>query len=176
MYLLRSPSDDGNDEASNSPTSSSSSRRTKAWPTEIVPITEPPQAEPDRAEGTAFPPALNPKVAAGDAPTVSETEAPAPTEAPVEAAATMPAAESLALANKLSALDAAAKVLAETGQAMSCGKLITAMAAKGYWQSPRGRTSAGTLASALLRELQTKGDKTRFCTSERGKFRLNSAL
>ena len=40
---------------------------------------------------------------------------------------------------------AAAKVLGETGQAMSCPELITAMAAKGYWQSPKGRTPAGTL-------------------------------
>ena len=34
--------------------------------------------------------------------------------------------------HKLSALDAAAKVLSETGQAMSCRELIAAMAAKGY--------------------------------------------
>jgi hypothetical protein len=38
---------------------------------------------------------------------------------------------------KLSALDAAAKVLGETGQAMNCPQLIAAMAARGYWASPR---------------------------------------
>ena len=43
---------------------------------------------------------------------------------------------------KLSALDAAAKVLAETGQPMSCKELIEAMAAKGYWSSPGGKTPA----------------------------------
>ena len=58
---------------------------------------------------------------------------------------------------------------------MSCGELIAVMAAKAYWRSPRGRTPPGTLASAILRELQTKGDKARFCKSERGKFCLNSA-
>src|SRR5207248_7940810 len=38
----------------------------------------------------------------------------------------------------LSALDAAAKVLDEAGQEMSCPELIAAMAAQGYWTSPRG--------------------------------------
>jgi hypothetical protein len=46
------------------------------------------------------------------------------------------------------------------------------MAAKGYWQSPKGRTPAGTLYSALLRELQTKGDQARFRKTGRGKFAL----
>jgi HB1, ASXL, restriction endonuclease HTH domain len=75
-------------------------------------------------------------------------------------------------ANPLSALDAAAKVLGETGQSLSCPELITAMAAKGYWHSPKGRTPAGTLYSALLRELQTKGDQARFRKTGRGKFAL----
>jgi hypothetical protein len=75
-------------------------------------------------------------------------------------------------ANPLSALDAAAKVLGETGLSLSCQELITAMAAKSYWRSPKGRTPAGTLYSALLRELQTKGDRARFCKTGRGKFAL----
>jgi HB1, ASXL, restriction endonuclease HTH domain len=74
--------------------------------------------------------------------------------------------------NKLSAVDAAAKVLGESGQAMTCAELIAAMAAQGYWSSPRGRTPAGTLYSAVLREIQTKGDKARFRKTERGKFTL----
>jgi HB1, ASXL, restriction endonuclease HTH domain len=72
----------------------------------------------------------------------------------------------------LSALDAAAKVLGETGQAMTCTELIVAMAAQGYWSSPKGRTPAGTLYSAVLRELKTKGDQARFRKTERGKFAL----
>ena len=71
---------------------------------------------------------------------------------------------------KLSALDAAARVLQETGQAMSCTELIAAMAAQGYWKSPKGRTPAGTLYSAVLRELKTEGDQARFRKTERGKF------
>jgi hypothetical protein len=118
-------------------------------------------------------------MAASGSPQGNETVPLVQTEASVEMAATTltPLPEqSFSPANKLSALDAAAKVLAETGQVMSCAELIAAMAAKGYWSSPRGRTPAGTLYSAMLREQQTKGEKARFCKSARGKFCLNSAL
>lgn len=79
-------------------------------------------------------------------------------------------------AKKLSALDAAARVLGESGQAMSGPELIAAMAAKGYWISPKGRTPAATLYAALLRELQTKGDQARFCKTGRGKFALRRTV
>jgi HB1, ASXL, restriction endonuclease HTH domain len=73
---------------------------------------------------------------------------------------------------RLSALDAAARVLAETGQPMRCTELIAAMTAKGYWTSPAGKTPASTLYAALLRELRTKKDQARFRKNERGKFGL----
>ena len=73
-------------------------------------------------------------------------------------------------AKKLSALDAAAKVLAETGQAMTCAALIEAMAAKGYWTSPGGKTPSATLYSAILKELKTKGANVRFKKTDRGQF------
>ena len=68
------------------------------------------------------------------------------------------------------ALDAAARVLTESGQAMSCGALIAAMAAKGYWTSPAGKTPSSTLYAAIAREIKTKGGAARFRKSERGKF------
>jgi hypothetical protein len=68
------------------------------------------------------------------------------------------------------ALDAAARVLAESGQAMSCGALIAAMAAKGYWTSPAGKTPSSTLYAAIAREIKTKGGEARFRKTERGKF------
>jgi hypothetical protein len=71
---------------------------------------------------------------------------------------------------KLSALNAAVRVLQETKQAMSCPELIEVMATKGYWTSPGGKTPAATLYSALLRELQRKGKEARFKKTERGKF------
>src|SRR2546429_3439625 len=52
--------------------------------------------------------------------------------------------------------DAAAKVLGEQGKPMNCQEMIDAMAAKGYWTSPGGKTPSATLYSAILRELKTK--------------------
>jgi vancomycin resistance protein YoaR len=76
---------------------------------------------------------------------------------------------------KLSALDAAAKVLGEAGQPMNCQEMIQAMAAKGYWTSPGGKTPSATLYSGILRELKTKGKEARFQKTERGKFALGKA-
>jgi len=71
---------------------------------------------------------------------------------------------------KLSALDAAAKLLAETGDPMNCQDMIKGMAEKGYWTSPGGQTPQATLYSAMLRELKVKGSEARFRKTERGKF------
>src|SRR5215831_12598135 len=71
---------------------------------------------------------------------------------------------------KLSALDAAAKVLNETGQPMSCKELIEAMQAKGYWSSPGGKTPASTLYSGIVKEITTKGKESRFKKTDRGRF------
>ena len=74
---------------------------------------------------------------------------------------------------KLSARDAAARVLAETGRPMNCREMIEAMAEKGYWTSPAGKTPASTLYSAILRELKAKGAAARFQKVERGRFALS---
>ena len=74
---------------------------------------------------------------------------------------------------KMSALDAAAKVLAETGRPMSCPELIAAMAAKGYWSSPNGKTPAATLYAALTREATAKGAASRFRKVGPGQFASN---
>jgi hypothetical protein len=71
---------------------------------------------------------------------------------------------------KVSALDAAAKVLAEAGHAMNCQAMIAAMSAKGYWTSPGGKTPQATLYSAIAREMATQGAGSRFVKAERGKF------
>jgi hypothetical protein len=77
-----------------------------------------------------------------------------------------------AKSGRVSAIDAAARVLAEEGKPMGCKELIGAMAAKGYWSSPGGKTPAATLYSALLREIDTKGDAARFVKTGRGTFTL----
>ena len=79
-------------------------------------------------------------------------------------------AETEGKGKKLSALDAAAQVLAETGQPMSCKELIEAMAQKGYWSSPGGKTPASTLYSGILKEVTTKGKESRFKKTDRGRF------
>jgi hypothetical protein len=71
-----------------------------------------------------------------------------------------------------SALDAAARVLAEEMRPMDTQELIGAMAVKGYWTSPGGKTPAATLYSAMLREMQTKGDQARFVKVGKGMFTL----
>ena len=76
---------------------------------------------------------------------------------------------------KLSAIDAAARVLGEADQPMNCQDMIKAMAEKGYWTSPGGKTPAATLYSAILREVQTKGNDARFKKTERGKFTVGKA-
>ena len=67
-----------------------------------------------------------------------ESEAAIATESTSEAAPKAPPKP--AAEKKIGAIDAAAKLLAETGQPMTCREMIEAMAAKGYWASPGGKT------------------------------------
>ncbi len=71
---------------------------------------------------------------------------------------------------KLSALDAAAQVLAASKEPMNAKGMIEAMAAKGLWTSPGGKTPHATLYSAILREVNTKGKDARFKKTDRGHF------
>jgi HB1, ASXL, restriction endonuclease HTH domain len=75
---------------------------------------------------------------------------------------------------RLSALDAAARVLGEAKESMSCPALIEAMAAKGYWKSPAGQTPAATLYAAIKREIGLKKTESRFKQSAPGRFELAS--
>jgi hypothetical protein len=72
--------------------------------------------------------------------------------------------------SKSSALDAAARVLRESGQPLSCPELIEQMAAKGYWTSPKGKTPASTLYAAIAREIKLKGAASRFIKTDPGRF------
>ena len=76
---------------------------------------------------------------------------------------------------KVSALDAAARVLAEAGQPLSPKEMIGTMAAKGYWTSPGGKTPDATLASAILREIAVKGAQSRFVKTGPGRFAVRPA-
>lgn len=74
---------------------------------------------------------------------------------------------------RISGLDAAAKVLEESGQPMTAKEMIEAAEAKGYWKSPGGKTPHATVYSAIIREIAAKGSESRFCKTERGKFTRN---
>ena len=75
----------------------------------------------------------------------------------------------------LSQLDAAAKVLGEATEPLTTKQMVEAMSVKGYWSSPGGKTPHATLYSAILRELQNKGDNGRFVKTDRGHFILRTA-
>ncbi len=76
---------------------------------------------------------------------------------------------------KMSALDAAAKVLGEATEPMATKGMIEAMSAKGYWTSPGGQTPSATLYAAILREINLKGVESRFAKTDRGRFALQAA-
>ena len=71
---------------------------------------------------------------------------------------------------KLSAIDAAAQVLAASKQSMTTKEMIEAMEKKALWTSPGGKTPHATLCSAIIREIAVKGKESRFTKTERGKF------
>jgi hypothetical protein len=128
-----------------------------------------PAEQPEAVEAPATEPAPS-------APEPAEV-APAPADSggePAPAAPAQPKRQRKAPAEpkdkKLSAIDAAARALAEAGTAMTTQEMIEAMAAKRYWTSPAGKTPAATLYAAILRELTTKGAASRFTKTERGKF------
>jgi hypothetical protein len=76
---------------------------------------------------------------------------------------------------KLSAIDAAAQVLATAKAPMNSKEMIEAMATKALWTSPGGKTPHATLYSAIIREIALKGKEARFVKKERGKFAAKQA-
>ena len=74
---------------------------------------------------------------------------------------------------KVSALDAAARVLESSTEPMNTKGMVEAMAAKGLWTSPGGKTPHATLYSAIIREISMKGKESRFKKTERGNFAFN---
>jgi len=75
---------------------------------------------------------------------------------------------------RLSALDAAAQVLEKVGKPMHAKALIAAMAERGLWASPAGKTPSATLYAAIAREINEKKGEARFKKVERGLFAANA--
>jgi hypothetical protein len=74
----------------------------------------------------------------------------------------------------MSGLDAAAKVLADAGKPMNCKAIVETMLAKGLWKTG-GKTPAGTIYAAILREVRAKGKDARFRKTDRGQFEATAA-
>jgi hypothetical protein len=76
-------------------------------------------------------------------------------------------------AKSMSLLDAAAHLLAQgSGDPMRCKDIVDLAVERGLWTPGNGRTPANTLYASILREINTKGEASRFIKAERGKFAL----
>ncbi|HPD17796.1 MAG TPA: winged helix-turn-helix domain-containing protein [Planctomycetota bacterium] len=73
----------------------------------------------------------------------------------------------------MSGLDAAAKVLADAGEPLNCRTIVERAVEKGYWKTG-GKTPSATVYAAILREIQKKGDASRFAKADRGMFTLKA--
>lgn len=69
----------------------------------------------------------------------------------------------------MSGLDAAAKVLADSGKPMTSQEMVEAMVAMGLWKS-NGKTPHATIYAAVIREIAKKGSNGRFRKTDRGLF------
>jgi short subunit dehydrogenase-like uncharacterized protein len=74
---------------------------------------------------------------------------------------------------KMSGLDAAAKVVTESKEPLTAQDIIKAMADKGLWKSPGGKTPHATIYAAMVREITEKGKDSRFKKVDRGMFAAN---
>ena len=74
-------------------------------------------------------------------------------------------------AGKMSGLDAAAKVLGETGRPMGCNEIVSVMLEDGLWAT-QGKTPEATIYAAIIREIAVKGAEARFRKVARGQFEL----
>lgn len=70
-----------------------------------------------------------------------------------------------------SGLDAAAHVLREAGEPLTCGEMVKRMLDRGLWTTD-GKTPAATIYSAVIREIAVNGDQSRFRKTTRGKFEV----
>ena len=71
---------------------------------------------------------------------------------------------------RISALDAAAQVIAKADKPMRAIDMVAEMEAKGLWKSPGGKTPEATLYAAIIREIAAKGKDARFAKHDRGLF------
>ena len=71
---------------------------------------------------------------------------------------------------RVSCLDAAAIVLADSDKPMRAVEMIAEIQKRKLWSSPEGKTPEATLYAAVIREIAAKGKAARFRKVERGLF------
>ena len=80
-------------------------------------------------------------------------------------------------AKAMSLVDAAVSILSQgSGNPMGCKNLVAEAVNQNLWAPRTGKTPASTLYAAILREIATKGDKSRFVKTERGRFALMDSV
>ena len=104
----------------------------------------------------------------------NNTIAEAETNAEVDTPNPAPECATAKKEKKVSLLDLAAKILADTGEALNCKELV-AKAKETGWVST-GKTPEQTLYSGIFREMNTKGEASRFKKSadRKGSFEANA--
>lgn len=117
--------------------------------------------KPKEAKAKASKPAKVEKAAKADKP--AKVDKPSKADRPAKA-------EKAPKPKALSALDAAAQVLAASDKPMRAIEIVGAMAKQGLWKSAGGKTPEATIYAAILREIQRKGPQARFRKVERGLF------
>ncbi len=102
------------------------------------------------------------------------TNAEAETNAEVDTPNPAPECATAKKEKKISLLDLAAKILADTGEALNCRELV-AKAKETGWVST-GKTPEQTLYSGIFREMKEKGEASRFKKSagRKGSFEANA--
>ena len=104
----------------------------------------------------------------------TNAEAEINTEAEVETPNPAPECATAKKEKKVSLLDLAAKILADTGEALNCKELVAKVKETG-WVST-GKTPEQTLYSGIFREIKEKGEASRFKKSatRKGSFEANA--
>jgi len=83
-----------------------------------------------------------------------------------------PKTPKVAKERKLSGLDAAARILAQSnGKVLTCPEICLRAKEQGLW-APAGLTPAATLHAAISREIKARGAESRFAKEGRGLFGL----
>lgn len=72
---------------------------------------------------------------------------------------------------RLSLLNAALEVLKSDSAALTTREMVSEAKSRGLWTPGAGKTPELTLYSAIMREIKTKGDASRFVKDARGHFR-----